>query len=78
MNSVLTNFWPSIQGEFEIAMSNFLKILSRAFFSESSDVDLARTVIRVMEEKGVLLSKEIVMGVAAVLGGELTHLRNGR
>ena len=41
-------------------------------------MDLSRTVIRVMEEKGVLLSKESVMGVAAVLGGELTHLRNGR
>ena len=67
MIGVLSNFLPSILVEVEIVMS-----------SESSDVGLSTTVIRVMEEKGVLLSKESVIGVAAALGGELTHLRNGR
>ena len=78
MIGVLTNFLPSILEGVEIVMRNFFKILTRAFFSEFSDVDLSRTVIRVIEENGVLLSKESVSGVAAVLGGELAHLRNGR
>ena len=48
----------SIVKEVEIVLSNFFKkILSRAFFSEFSDFDLSRTVIRVMEEKGVILSR---------------------
>lgn len=44
---------------------------------EISDADLLRTVLRVLAEKGVLLSKEGVSGLAAVLAGKLTQLRNG-
>ncbi|KAJ7386358.1 hypothetical protein OS493_008479 [Desmophyllum pertusum] len=43
-----------------------------------SDADLSRTVIRVLEEKGVLLSKEGVSGLAAVMAGDLTQLTNTR
>ena len=78
MNGVLTNFSLSIVKEVEIVVSNLFKNIKPRFFSKISDVDISRTAIRVMEEKGVLLSKESVMGVAAVLGGELTDLRKGR
>ena len=77
MIGVLMNFLSSILEEVEIVMSNFFKILSRAFFVLNL-ANLSRTVIRVIEENDVILSKESVMGEAAVLCGELTHLRNGR
>ncbi|XP_058947850.2 L-threonine ammonia-lyase-like [Pocillopora verrucosa] len=45
---------------------------------EISDVHISRTVLRVLEKKGFLLTTEGVSGMAAFLTGKLTQLRNGR
>lgn len=39
---------------------------------------ISRTVLRVLEKKGFLLTTEGVSGMAAFLTGKLTQLRNGR
>ena len=68
------NFLPSILKKIEIVMSNFFYNIKPRFFLNSG----MWTSQEQLYEKGVLLSKESVMGMAAVLDGELAHLRNGR
>ena len=55
-------------------------IILSEFFSFNSDADLSRAVLRVMEEKGILLSKMAVSGLAAIMSGHgnRCHLRNKR
>lgn len=50
------------------------------FFSFNSNADLSRAVLRVMEEKGILLSKMGVSGLAAIMTGHgnRSHLTNKR
>jgi len=50
------------------------------YFVFNSHADLSRAVLRVMEEKGILLSKMSVSGLAAFMTGHesLCHLRNKR
>ena len=49
-----------------------------AFVSYISDVHISRTVLRVLEKKGFLLTTDGVSGMAAFLTGKLSQLRNGR
>ena len=55
-------------------------IMLSEYFVFNRNADLSRAVLRVMEEKGILLSKMSVSGLAAVMTGHenLSHLRNKR
>ena len=43
-----------------------------------SDADVSRAVVRVLEEKGVLLNKDGATGLAAIMSAQLTPLKHTR
>ena len=55
-------------------------IILSEFFPFNSDADLSKAVLQVMEEKGILLSKLAVSGLAVIMSGHgnRSHLGNKR
>ena len=55
-------------------------IILSEFFPLNSNADLSKAVLQVMEEKGILLSKLAVSGLAAITSGHgnRSHLGNKR